>query len=137
MRLSESQRERLGWAAEELALGHLLPNVDARRVALTQDQVDTYSLAVGGSIDDKDDVNKETLRAEYGEDTYEVEALQPSDLETIVEEAIEQTIDIDAYNEEIDREEKDSRFLEAKRKLIMEYAASLPAVEEDEQQDED
>jgi hypothetical protein len=109
-----------------------LPNIDARRVALTQDQVNQYSLAVGGSIDDKEDVNKETFRAEYGEDTYEVEALEPSDLETIVEEAIEQTIDVDAYNEEIEQEEKDSRFLEAKRKLIMEYAASLPTVEEEE-----
>jgi hypothetical protein len=60
--------------------------------------------------------------------------LEPSDLETIVQEAIEQTIDIDAYNEEIEQEEKDSQFLEAKRKLIMQYAASMPA-EEDEPED--
>ena len=38
-----------------------IANVDARRVALTQDQVEQYSLAVGGRIDDKDDVNKETF----------------------------------------------------------------------------
>lgn len=107
-------------------------NVDARRVALTKDQVDDYSLVVGGNIDDKDDVNKEAFREEFGENTYEVEALEPSDLESIVKGAIEQTIDTVAYNDEIDREENDSRFLAAKRKLIMEYAASMPSVPEDE-----
>ena len=44
----------------------------------------------------------------------------------IVEEAILQVIDIDAYNHEIEQEELDSRFLEARRTLIMNYAASLP-----------
>ena len=107
-------------------------NVDARRVALTQDQVDDYSLVVGGNIDDKEDVNKEAFRDEFGENTYEVEALEPSALEVIVEDAIEQTIDTDAYNDEIEQEENDSRFLEAKRKLIMAYAGSLPSVAEDE-----
>jgi hypothetical protein len=59
----------------------------------------------------------------------------PSDLETIIEEAIELTIDTDAYNEEIEREEKDSQFLEAKRKLIMAYAGSLPSAAEEEMGD--
>jgi hypothetical protein len=106
-------------------------DIDARRVALTQDQVDDYSLVIGGNIDAKEDVNKEVFRQEFGEDTYEVEALEPSDLEAIVESAIEQTIDVDAYNHEIEREETDSQFLEAKRKLIMKYAASLPSVTEE------
>ena len=44
----------------------------------------------------------------------------------------QQTIDIDCFNHELEREEKDSQFLEAKRKLIMEYAASLPSVADDE-----
>jgi hypothetical protein len=101
-------------------------NVDARRVALTQDQIAAYALPVGGNIDDKKDVNKESFRREFGENIYEVEALEPADLERIVENAIEQTIDIDAYNFEIEREEKDSQFLEAKRELIMAYAESLP-----------
>jgi hypothetical protein len=81
-----------------------IENVDARSVALTQDRVDEYALPIGGSIDAKDDVNKETFRAAYGEDIYEVEALEPSDLVEIVERAIEQMIDIDAYNDEIERE---------------------------------
>jgi ParB-like nuclease domain len=108
-----------------------ITNVDARRVALTREQIDTYALpvgAIGGNVDDKDDVNKETFRQQFGEDTYEVEALAPSDLESVVEDAILQTIHVDAYNHEIEREEKDSQFLEAKRNLIMEYAESLPVV---------
>ena len=108
-----------------------IANVDARRVALTQDQITAYALPVGGNINDKEDVNKETFRRQFGEDTYEVEALEPADFEAIVEEAILQTIDIDAYNYEIQREEADSQFLEAKRKMILEYAASLPSVAED------
>ena len=103
--------------------------------ALTQDQIDDYALPVGGNINDKKDVNKETFRERYGENIYEVEALEPADLEAIVEAAIEQTIDTDAYNDEIEREENDSRFLAAKRKLIMAYAGSLPAVAEDEMGD--
>jgi hypothetical protein len=66
-----------------------IATVDARRVALTQDQVDDYSLVVGGNIDDKEDVNKEAFRDEFGEATYEAEALKPTDLETIIEEAIQ------------------------------------------------
>jgi ParB-like nuclease domain len=112
-----------------------IANVDTRRVALTQDQVEEHSLVVGGNINDKADVNKESFAAESGEDTYEVEALESSALEAIVQDAIEQTIDTDAYNEEIEREERDSQFLEAKRKLIMEYAGSLPSVAEDESED--
>ena len=103
-------------------------NVDARRVALTQDQVALYSLAPGGNIDDKKDVNKESFREQFGENIYEVEALEPADLESIVEGAIMQTINISAYNHEIRQEENDSQFLEAKRELIMAYAASLPSV---------
>jgi hypothetical protein len=102
--------------------------VDARRVALTQDQVDLYSLPPGGNINDKNDVNKSSFRELYGENIYEVEALEPADLESIVEGAIMQTINISAYNYEIRQEEKDSQFLEAKRELIMAYAASLPSV---------
>jgi hypothetical protein len=56
-----------------------------------------------------------------------VDQIKPAQLESIVENAILSTIDIDAYNHEIEREEADSRFLEARRRLIMEYAASLPS----------
>jgi hypothetical protein len=108
-----------------------IEDIDPRRVALTQDQVNAYNLPVGGNIELKNDVNKETFREEFGEDTYEVEALEPTDLKAIVESAIEQTIDVAAYNHELECEEKDSQFLETKRKLIMEYAASLPSVTEE------
>jgi hypothetical protein len=49
-----------------------------------------------------------------------------------VDSAIGQTIDVEAYNHEIEQEEKDSQFLEAKRTLIMEYAGSMPSVSDEE-----
>ena len=61
-----------------------ITNVDARRVALTQDQIALYSLPAGGNIDDKKDVNKKSFREQFGENIYEVEALEPADLESIV-----------------------------------------------------
>jgi hypothetical protein len=103
-----------------------IKNVDARRVALTMDQVDDYQLPTGGNVEDKDDVNRAAFVEAFGTDTYEVEALEPAQLTSIVEEAILQSIDIDAYNHEIEREEADSQFLEARRTLILDYAASLP-----------
>jgi hypothetical protein len=104
-----------------------IEDVDARRVALTMDQVDDYHLPPGGNTEEKDDVNKNAFEEAYGSDTYEVEALEPAQLTSIVEEAILQSIDIDAFNHEIEREEADSQFLEARRTLIMDYAASLPS----------
>jgi hypothetical protein len=49
-----------------------IEDIDARRVALTLDQVSDYGLVAGGNIGDKEDVNKERFRQEFGEDTYEV-----------------------------------------------------------------
>ena len=40
-------------------------------------------------------------------------------------EAVEQVLDIEAFNAELETEETDAQFLEARRKLIMDFAATL------------
>jgi hypothetical protein len=102
-----------------------IENVEPFRVALTKAQVEDYDLPPGGNVADKEDVNKEAFVAEYGEDTYEVEALEPETLSGIVTEAVEQVLDIEAFNAELETEETDAQFLEARRKLIMDFAATL------------
>ena len=75
--------------------------IEAVRVALTAEQVGRYELptAPAKSTDSR------TKRWEG--DTCQLEALDPSTLANVVEAAIEEWLDLDAYGEELDRERRD------------------------------
>jgi uncharacterized protein HemY len=62
----------------------------------------------------------------YGEDTYEVEALEPEELERLTREAIQSVLDIDAFNAEVEAERKDWEFLSAKRRTMIKLMTDLP-----------
>jgi len=101
-------------------------NIIASKVALTMEQVGMLGLEP--SMDAKE---KSPGYAAYVEkmgttNAYELEALEPSQLAAILEEAIEQVLDLDAYNQELAAEENDSAQIIAVRQAE-EFFRSLKA----------
>jgi hypothetical protein len=82
--------------------------IEAYKAALTIDQVEDYDLEP--SMEAKE--TSPTYNAfveKYGiTDAYELEALEPSDLEEILTNAIDEVIDTNAYNQELAAEEADA-----------------------------
>ena len=98
---------------------------EAYKVALTIDQVEDYGLEP--SMEAKE--TSPTYNAfveKYGiTDAYELEALEPSDLEEILTNAIEEVIDTNAYNQELAAEEADAAKLVAIQERTAEFFKSL------------
>ncbi len=95
------------------------------RVALTAEQIEQYDLppflkAKKGSSGYKKFVEK------YGDDTvFELEALEPTDLQAILREAIDSVIDIDLFNKEVEAEVNDAVFLEGIRNTVHKALAEM------------
>jgi hypothetical protein len=100
-------------------------NIDAYKVALTIEQVEELELEP--SMDAKE--SSPTYQAfvdTYGiTDAYELEAMQPSDLEQSLKDAIEEVMDLDAYNQELEAEETDSAEIVAVQKQVQQFLSSL------------
>jgi ParB-like nuclease domain len=101
-----------------------LSKIEVRKIALTEDQ--TVDLPVGGNVGDKSDVNAPYFVEHYGEETYEVEALEPEELERLTVEAIESVLDVDVFNAEVEAEKVDWEFLSAKRRIMAKLMLELP-----------
>jgi hypothetical protein len=63
------------------------------------------------------------FRQNYGNDTYELEAVQPQQLQQWLREAIDNVLDVEAFNREVEREKEDAAQMEALRRRV---ARSLP-----------
>ena len=64
----------------------------------------------------------DTFVERYGiTDAYELEALEPVDLQSILEDAIEEVMDMDAYRAELDAETKDAVSIKAAKKMVVEF----------------
>jgi hypothetical protein len=102
-----------------------ISKVEAYKVALTINQVEAYDLQP--SMEAKED--SPTYQAfvdRYGiTDAYELEALDPADLKRILEDAIDEVMDTDAYNSELEAEEKDSAQILAVQERAWEFFNSL------------
>ena len=58
----------------------------------------------------------------YGtDDVFEVEALRPAQLQTLLEEAIDSVMDLDLFNQEREKEKSDAADIEAYRETILNY----------------
>ncbi|MDX1945240.1 MAG: ParB/RepB/Spo0J family partition protein [Pirellulaceae bacterium] len=89
------------------------------KVALTSDQIERYNLppemtAKAGSSNRKGFVDK------HGENVWEVEALAPETLQSLLDEAIRSVLDLDAFNREIEAEKNDAAQVESARKVVVE-----------------
>ena len=71
--------------------------------------------------------NYERFASQYGDDAYELEAVEPVELETILEDAIEGVIDTDLFNEEVDLEKEDAAKLDVIRQQAHKFFGSFSA----------
>lgn len=92
-------------------------NVHAIKVALTKDQAVEHGLP--NSLDaKKTSTNYKRFAAKYGDDSWEVEALDPYILQELLRTSIDDVLDTDAFNAEIDNEKKDAAHLQDARQKI-------------------
>ena len=95
------------------------------KVALTKEQTNQFDLPsnlsakVGSS-------NYRKFVERYGENVYELEALNPSDLQGLLGDAIDAVIDVDAFNYELNREHEDAAFLAGTRATVCRMLDDLP-----------
>lgn len=101
-----------------------LADIHPVKVALNADQVEWHDLPPGGEAK-KGSTNYAKFVSKHGDQCWELEALPPDELQDIVREAILSVIDVDAYNDEVDREHEDAKFLEGVRRTVREAVAGI------------
>jgi hypothetical protein len=90
-------------------------NIVPIKVALTGKQVQKMQLPPQMQAKEKSS-RKAKFTSKHGENVFELEAVPPVTLQTILRETIDSVLDLDAFNAEIDREGQDSEDLERHRK---------------------
>lgn len=94
-----------------------IENVHAIKVALTHEQVGSRDLPL--SIDPKKTSSRyKRFAAQFGDKAYELEALEPGDLQQILRDAIDSVIDREAFNAEVDAERQDAAQLDTLRATV-------------------
>lgn len=100
---------------------HLLTNqnieIEVTKLAITQDQVAQYNPPPNPAK--MSDSRAEGYIARFGQSSYEADALPPDVLAVVVNDAIEELIDPDLWEEVIKREEVDKELLRKARDEIM------------------
>jgi hypothetical protein len=83
------------------------------KIALTSDQVKDPELALTPQMKVKKSSSRcKGFQERYGDDVFEVEAVPPRKLQSILRAGIDSVLDLDAFNAEIDKEEEEAAVLE-------------------------
>ena len=90
--------------------------IEARRVALTRDQVDRFGLLPAGKVKRKSSRAPAFVR-KFGDNVYELEALEPAELEDLIRDALLAVIDHDLLKREQELEKVELATLYAKRQF--------------------
>jgi hypothetical protein len=101
-----------------------LPQVTAIKVALTAEQVKQFDLPPRMTAK-KTSSNYSKFAARHGDNAYELEALNPADLQKLLREAIGGIIDRDLLDREIAAEKVDAAELETTRRRVQSMLAGL------------
>jgi hypothetical protein len=90
----------------------------AVKVALRREQV--RALRLPPQMKAKETSSRcEKFVEQHGEDVYELEAVPPERLQTILRNGIDGVLDVDAFNAEIDQERQDTADLERIRQSLL------------------
>lgn len=92
-------------------------NIHAIKVALTAEQVERYHLPPNMTAKEQSS-NYKKFVARHGRQVFEVEALQPAQLQDELRRAIDAAIDVPAFNAELDREKQDAAYLSGVRTTV-------------------
>ncbi|HAH46702.1 ParB N-terminal domain-containing protein [Gimesia sp.] len=94
-------------------------NIHPIKVALTADHVEQFDLVPSPDMKAKRGSSQyEKFVSKYGDDVFEVEALQPSQLIDVLTDAIDNVIDTDLFNRELAQEKEDASKIMALRKVV-------------------
>jgi hypothetical protein len=92
-------------------------DIEAIKVALTEEQV--LEMGLPPQMKAKPTSSRyEKFTDQYGENTFELEAVEPAALQQILRDAIDSVLDLDAFNAEIDAEKRDVGRLDGLRKQL-------------------
>ncbi len=101
-------------------------DVECIKAALTMNQVNELNLPPNRLKAKSASTNYPKYIERYGsENVYELEALNPGQQKQLLTDAIVSVIDVNRYNEEIRREEKEAAFLDEKRRLALRALGDL------------
>jgi hypothetical protein len=96
-----------------------IQSIEPIKVALTAAQVEEFKLVpfmkAKGS---EDSTKRNNFVAKYGDDVFELEALSPETLESLLTTAIDSVIDVEKFNAELDAEKADAAFLDTVRQRV-------------------
>jgi hypothetical protein len=88
--------------------------VEASKILLRKDQIGQWKLPHNGMEAKETSSKYKKFMEKYGENfVYELEAVPPPLMQKTVQEAIEATIDLKAFNKEVELEKKDAALLQA------------------------
>jgi hypothetical protein len=95
--------------------------LEVYKVALTFDQMTEMDLEPSMEAKDTSPTYNDFVE-KYGiTDAYELEALEPSELQQILEDAIENVMDMAAYRAELDQEKKDAVDIVTAKQMVVEF----------------
>lgn len=88
------------------------------KIALTAEHVRRFDLAPQ-MLAKESSTNYARFVEQYGDNVYELEAISPAELQTVVREAIDSVINLELFNRELEREKQDAVELEALRRNVV------------------
>jgi len=94
------------------------------KVALTAEQVEEFKLPPIMEAKESS-VHCEKFVKKFGETVYELEALSPDELQAALRGAIDEVIDVEAFNAELDAEREDAAYLDGVRRTMHKSLAGL------------
>jgi hypothetical protein len=96
------------------------------KAGVTKEQIEYYDLPPQNFAKETSSNYKWFVDRNNGDDSvYELEALNPEDLLTELEDVVESVIDIDLFNREVESEEEEAGYLEAARNKAIEALKGL------------
>src|SRR5262249_23797103 len=93
------------------------------RVALTREQVDLFGLLPAGTA--KNSSHTPAFIEKFGPQVYELEALEPAELEGLIRDTLVNVIDPELFEYERKREEEDLATLYAKRQFAVKQLGGI------------
>jgi hypothetical protein len=91
------------------------------RAGINMDRVETLGLEPSYDTEEKDISTKQAYTDKYGtSNAYELEAMEPEDLQRALTEDIDRVLDIKAYNAEVDMEDTDAVAIQVRRAMVAE-----------------
>jgi hypothetical protein len=99
-------------------------DIDCIKAALTYQQ--TQELVLPPALEAKQTSSRfPAFSKKYGNNVYELEALEPEKLQGLVDEAVRSVIDVDLFNAEQEKERTDSQWLDVTRRKLMAAMAEI------------